>query len=121
MLTEKGQARSKEKLPEPVPPQQEEVDIALMAFIERYITNLVKSDILANLGRNPYGLDTVEDIARRIGRSLKVVESELGDLVMLGLVNKIKINSDTVYQLTHDAGLRQATIKFAIYLNGQER
>jgi hypothetical protein len=99
----------------------EEVDVDLLAFVERYATGTVKWDIIAFFGENPYTGDTARGIAQRIGRSLDVVLPELVDLAMVGLLEQIKIDGAVVFQLTQEQTLRQTTFNFARHFRGRGR
>ncbi len=106
------------------PPEEErpladrEIDIELLAFVERYATSPVKWDLIVFFGENAYTRDTAFSIASRIGRDMKIVLPELGDLVVLGLLEQTKINGETVYHLTQEPSLRQAAFRFVRYFSG---
>ena len=95
-----------------LPSSGNEVDIELLAFIERYAKTLIKWDILTFFGENPYTRDTASGIAQRIGRSPRIVLPELGDLVMLGLLEQTDLNDQRVYQLTTRMDLREMVFRF---------
>lgn len=99
----------------------EEVDVDLLAFVERYATGAVKWDIIAFFGENPYTGDTARSIAQRIGRSLDIVLPELIDLAMVGLLERIKIDGAVVFQLTQEQALRQTTFNFVCHFRGRVR
>jgi hypothetical protein len=96
----------------------DEVDVGLLAFVERYATGVVKWDIIAFFGENPYTSDTARSIAQRIGRSLDIVLPELFDLAMVGLLERIKIDRTMVFQLTREKALRQTTFNFVRHFRG---
>ena len=98
----------------PLPPPLKEVDVNLLVFVQRYATDLLKWDILTFFAHHPdFGI-SVTQIAQALGRSLPSIQSELGDLVMLGILEKQKISDhQTVYQLTTETYLRQMILKFA--------
>lgn len=89
-----------------------EVDIELLAFVERYVNSPVKWDIITFFGGNPYTRDTAVSIASRVGRDMSVVLPELGDLVMLEVLEQTKLDGKTVYHLTQEASLRQMAFRF---------
>ena len=99
----------------------EEVDVDLLAFVERYATGAVKWDLIAFFGENPYTGDTARSIAQRIGRSLDVVLLELIDLAMVGLLEQIEIDGAVVFQLTQEQALRQTTFNFVRHFRGRVR
>jgi hypothetical protein len=98
-----------------------EVDVDLLAFVERYATGAVKWDIIAFFGENPYTGDTARSIAQRIGRSLDIVLPDLIDLAMVGLLERIKIDGAVVFQLTREQALRQTTFSFVRRFRGRVR
>lgn len=100
----------------------EEVDVDLLAFVERYASGgTVKWDIIAFFGENPYTGDTARSIAQCIGRSLDIVLPELIDLAMAGLLEQIKIDGAVVFQLTQEQALRQTTFNFVRHFRGRVR
>ncbi len=93
-------------------PDDREVDVELLAFVERYATKLLKWDIITFFGHNPHTHDTALNIARFIGRNPHAVTLELGDLVILGLLRQTRANGETVYHLTPDQALQEVTFRF---------
>lgn len=74
--------------------------------------NLTKWDILNFFSKNPYTMDTASSIAQRIGRSPNIVQPELDDLVMLGLLEQTSLNGERVYQLTTREELQEIVFGF---------
>jgi hypothetical protein len=93
-------------------PDDREVDVELLAFVERYATGLLKWDIVTFFGRNPHTHDTSLSIARFIGRNLRAVTLDLGDLVILGLLQQSRVDGEIIYHLTSDRALRETTFRF---------
>lgn len=98
-----------------------EVDVDLLVFIERYASDLLKWDIISFFAQNPNSYDTADNIAHQVGRNPRVVRPELGDLVMLGILELGRLNGDHIYQLTQRSDLRRLALKFARHLNGSVR
>ncbi len=95
-----------------------EVDVDLLVFIERYASDLLKWDLISFFARNPDLYDTADNVARHVGRNLRVVRPELGDLVMAGILDRYRLNGgDHIYQLTRRSDLRKLALKFARHLN----
>jgi len=90
-----------------------EIDVDQLVFMERYVTNLLKWDLLAFFGSHPVEQKNASEIAKAVGRSLSVVRLELGDLAILNLLRKSNGHSQPVYELTHNSILRNQIIKFA--------
>jgi hypothetical protein len=95
-----------------------EVDIDLLVFIERYANDLLKWDLISFFARNPDLIDTSANVARGVGRDQRAVRSELGDLVILGILERDKLDGDHIYHLTRRSDLRRLALKFAQHLNG---
>lgn len=94
-----------------------EVDVDLLVFIERYATDLLKWDLISFFAQNPNLVDTADNVARCIGRNPRVVRSELGNLVMLGVLEWDRLNGNHMYHLTQQPGLRKLALRFARHLN----
>ncbi len=94
-----------------------EIDVDLLVFIERYASDLLKWDLISFFAQNPDLYDTADNVARRVGRNPRVVRSELGDLVILGILERDELNGDHIYHLTHRADLRRLALKFAQHLD----
>lgn len=94
-----------------------EVDIDLLVFIERYANDLLKWDLISFFAQNPDLCGTAENVARSVGRDPRVVRSELGDLVMLEVLEWGNRHGNQTYQLTQRPDLRRLALKFARHLN----
>ena len=95
-----------------------EVDIELLVFIERYANDLLKWDLISLFAHNPDLCGTAENVARSVGRDPRVVRSELGDLVMLEVLEWNNLDGDHTYHLTQRPHLRKLALRFARHLNG---
>ena len=100
-------------MPVPLEPPTKEIDVALLVFIERYATDLLKLDILTFFARNPDFCVSASAVAEHIGRSIQSVRPELGELVMLSILNQVSKNGQTLYQLTKAPHLREMTLKLS--------
>ena len=104
----------------PLQSPTKEVDVEFLVFVERYATDLLKWDILTFFADNPNIQVTASDIAQRIGRTTDSVRLELGDLVLLDILNPIRVSDDLViYQLTKDTYLRTMILKFSDQLTSR--
>ncbi|MCD6553401.1 MAG: hypothetical protein DRI52_06485 [Chloroflexi bacterium] len=97
-------------------PDDREVDVELLAFVERYATGLLKWDIITFFGQNPHTHDTALNIAHFIGRNPRAVMLDLGDLAILGLLRQTRANGEIVYHLTSDRVLRGAILRFVSHV-----
>ena len=57
-------------------------------LLTRLLSSEVKADLLVMFHKNPGIMDTLDGVARRIGRTASVVETDVEDLVKLGLLRK---------------------------------
>ncbi len=97
----------------PVPKPSHEVDVEMFTFIERYVTNLARWDLLVFFGRNPTALDGAEAIATRVGRAARLVQKELDDLVYLGVLRTQREEDAVRYGLARSPATRRAVIRMA--------
>ncbi len=103
--------------PSPSRPYSKEIDVELLAFIERYATNLARWDILVLFGQNPDLHESVRHIAKRLGRRPASIEKELEDLAYLGILCAHPNGRGMVYELDCEPGTRQAVTRLAHHLN----
>lgn len=94
------------------PGTMKEIDVELLVFVERYLTNLLKWDLVAFLAQNSNNSYSLEHLSQLIGRSPHVVRPELGDLVLLGLVDASEQAGENRYCLTCQPILRVQALKF---------
>jgi len=68
---------------------------------EKLVSNDVKAELLVFFYNNPGAMDTVEGIARRVGRGSKIVEKNILDLVELGFLNRRQVGGREILALNH--------------------
>jgi DNA-binding MarR family transcriptional regulator len=90
-----------------------EIDVELLAFMERYATNLARWDLLVYFGQNPLTRDTAPEIARQLGRRPRIVQKELDDLTYLGILRARENNNGMRYELVRAPKTRQTIMRFA--------
>ncbi len=90
-----------------------EVDVELLAFMERYATNLARWDLLVFFGQNPTARDTARGIARQIGRRTRIVQKELDDLTYLGILRSHSSTQGMQYELARATKTRRTVVRFA--------
>jgi len=90
-----------------------EIDIELLAFMERYATNLARWDLLVYFGRNPSTRDTAREIARQVGRRTRIVQKELDDLTYLGILYARENGQGMRYELARAPKTRRTIMRFA--------
>ncbi len=84
-----------------------EVDLEVLAFIERLGHSLLKLDLIKFFAHNPNLMDTSSGIALRVGRGKEAVAFELYDLFLLGILEREKLNDAYVYYLSPDRRFRE--------------
>jgi hypothetical protein len=102
----------------PLQPPGKEVDVGFLVFIQRYATELLKWDILTFFARHPNFSGSVSHIAQDLGRSTHTIQPELGDLTLLGILERQQTaDHQVLYQLTKESYLRRMILKFANQLS----
>ncbi len=91
----------------------DEIDVELLAFIERYATSLARWDILIYFGQNPSMSETVRNIATRLGRRPESLRKELEDLVYRGVLRANPGERGARYGLANEPVIRRAVIRLA--------
>lgn len=71
-------------------------------LMTRLLSSEVKGDLLVMFHKNPGIMDTMDGVARRIGRTASVVEADVEDLVKLGLLRKKRIGKLEVVLLNRE-------------------
>ena len=93
--------------------QSREIDIEMITFVERYVTNLARWDLLSYFGQNPMARTNALGLARQIGRNKNTVQKELDDLSFLGVLRASENGKGTKYELSRTRQTRRAVIRFS--------
>jgi hypothetical protein len=59
----------------------------------RFFSTEIKGDLLILFHRNPGLIDTIDAVARRIGRTSKAIEEDIKDLLAIGILRTRKIGA----------------------------
>lgn len=70
-------------------------------LIERLLSSEAKAELLILFHKNPGLIDTLEGIARRVGRSGRGIEVEIKDLLELGILRSKKLSRSEVISLNY--------------------
>jgi hypothetical protein len=62
----------------------------------RLFSTEIKGDLLMLFHRNPGLIDTIDAVARRIGRTARAIEEDLRDLVTIGILRTRKLGAHEV-------------------------
>lgn len=108
-----------------LPPLQtptKELDVPFLVFVERYATDLLKWDILTFFAHNPNFCATDLVIAQQIGRNVRSIRPDLGDLVLLGVLEQTASRTlQPCYQLTSQPVIRRIILRFSEQLAARSR
>jgi hypothetical protein len=83
---------------------------------ERLFSSEVKIELLVLFRGNPGITDTIEGVARRVGRTSREIESAVDDLVDLGVLKKRTLGSGTRLFSLDRAGDKKALNSLAEYI-----
>ena len=61
------------------------------AILNRLLSSEVKGDLLVLFRKNPGIIDTIDGVARRIGRTGDSIENDVKDLVDLGVLERKRV------------------------------
>jgi len=86
----------------------------------RLVSSEVKGDLLVMFHKNPGIMDTMDGVARRIGRTASVVEADVEDLVKLGLLRKKRIGKLEVILLNREVD-KKIQESITEYVRGLEK
>jgi hypothetical protein len=82
-----------------------------------FFSTEIKGDLLILFHKNPGLIDTLDAVARRIGRSARAIEEDVRDLVSVGIlkVRKIGIHDVISFDRSRDDEAQEAIVS---HLNG---
>ena len=91
-----------------------EIDLDLFVFIERYVTNPIKWDILMHFGKAPHSTSNTQDLAQSLGRNYPITRRNIGDLALFGILTIVDTQAPSFeYRLSDDPSIRAQVIKLA--------
>jgi len=90
-----------------------DIDADLLAFLRSRINSFVKWDIVQFFHRNPNTVDTAENIARYVGRSIESMHEEMAELSSTGVLAENKLDGMTIYSLSPKPDVRELLDRFA--------
>jgi predicted transcriptional regulator len=68
-------------------------------ILDRVLASESKAELLMLFHKNPGLIDTVDGVSRRIGKSERLIKSDVEDLVNLGLLRSRTVGKTTVISL----------------------
>jgi hypothetical protein len=84
--------------------------------LNKLLSSGTKADLLVLFHRNPGLIDTVEGIARRMGKRGKAIESDVSELLRDSILQKKKVGNSDVYFLNREKD-REAQRDIANYIS----
>ena len=92
----------------------EDIDARLLEFLRNQVNSFVKWDLVRFFHENPHTTDTVDNIARYLGRDLAATEQELSALAASGVLRRESVGELTVYSLATDQEMRDLVEQFVL-------
>ena len=71
-------------------------------LLDNLLSSGTKADLLLLFHRNPGLIDTVEGIARRLGKKGKAIETDISQLANSSILQKKKVGDSDVYFLNRE-------------------
>ncbi len=85
----------------------DDMDPEVLEFLKTTVNSFIKWDLVIFFFENPNTTDTIENIARYIGRDATVIKPDLEDLVRSGVLEQHTSGTLTVFALTTDTQIRE--------------
>jgi hypothetical protein len=85
----------------------DDMDPEVLEFLKTTVNSFIKWDLVIFFFENSHTTDTIDNIARYIGRDAAVIKNDLEDLVRSGVLEQHSAGNLTVYSLTKDAQVRE--------------
>ncbi len=89
-------------------------------ILSKLLSSQVKGDLLVLFHRNPGLVDTIDGVARRVGRTGDSIAQDVNDLVDLGVLSKNAIGNSEALLLNRQ-GDRDIQAAVASYLQGLKK
>lgn len=90
-----------------------DIDANLLEFLRTQVDSFIKWDLIQFFYRNPNTVDTAENIASYIGRSVENMDQEMAELSSGGVLAASQLDGMTVYSLANDPEVRDLLRSFA--------
>ena len=88
------------------------INAELLNFLHNKVNSFIKWDLVRFFHDNPHTKDTVENVAKYVGRDTKTIQHELNDLVKANVLCTEEISGFTLYRLAQDTQIRQTINTF---------
>lgn len=82
-------------------------------LLRRLLASEVKGELLLLFHKNPGLIDTLDGVARRIGRTANTIEADAGDLLNLGILKTKRVGqSEVVFlNLARDKEIQEVLVR----------
>ncbi len=90
----------------------DDMDPELLEMVQSAINSFIKWDLARFFYENPNTTDSIENIARYLGRNAAAVEPELKELVESGYMEERQLGPVAAYSLSSDPDRRQQITQF---------
>ena len=92
-------------------------------LLSSLLSSSARADLLVLFHRNPGLIDTVEGIARRMGKKGKAIESDVSELAKDSILQKKKVGNSDVYFLNRekDAEAQRDIANYITNLGGKKK
>lgn len=98
-----------------------DMDPEILEFLQTKVNSFVKWDLVRYFHDNPHAADTSENIARYIGRDIRIIEGELTALVKVGVLERREPSTSVrVYSLISDKNVRELVSRFVRACNDRQ-
>jgi hypothetical protein len=85
----------------------DDMDPEVLEFLKTTVNSFIKWDLVIFFFENPHTTDTIDNVARYIGRDAAVIKTDLEELVRSGVLEQHTNGTLTVYSLTKDTEIRE--------------
>lgn len=91
-----------------------EVTIVPEKMLEMLLASETKGELLILFHKNPGLIDSLEGIARRVGKTVRAIEEEVNDFIKLGILRTKPIgNGQAIYlDLERDREIQGSILRF---------
>ena len=83
-----------------------DIDPDLLDCLRTQVNSFVKWDLVHFFHQNPYTIDTVEGIARHIGRNVEGIQADLVELTLDGILVEHRFDDMVVYAYSETSSVR---------------
>ena len=85
----------------------DDMDPEVLEFLKTTVNSFIKWDLVIFFFENPHTTDTIDNIARYIGRDATVIKADLEELVRAGVLDQHASGTLIVYSLTKNVQVRE--------------